>query len=150
MMKQTQSVKPVDPASLRGLSSHAETHWLTFATALRCYARRPAAPTIDHVADRHGPSWLRSALRGEKKPARPSQRPPELDPQTGSLAFLTRGAERLLHEGAQPSSPSPAARETLGGEAVAASLRREEEHQKRLERYLSLAAARVDIARRGL
>ena len=86
-------VTPVDPIALRGLTSHAESHWLTFATAMRCYAQQPTKPDLAAAADRHGPTWLRNALRGEKKPRRP--RPREFE-ASGSLAYLTRGAEEAL------------------------------------------------------
>lgn len=165
MQKTIQSVKPVDPASLRGLSSHAETHWLTFATAMRCYQSQPTQPALRAAADKHGPTWLRSALRGDAK-VRKVERPKELDPNTGALAFLTRGAEAAMRPPeelpAQPSAtanvsqaafepakkpltvsshPTPAPQATFQEQTLDAA------NRERMERYLSMAAARVDRTR---
>jgi len=95
-MKKSPTVAPVDPLALRGLTTHAESHWLTFATAMRCYEQQPSQPELQRAADRHGPTWLRAALHGEKIPKKTIRRPKELDPKTGSLAYLTRGAEEAL------------------------------------------------------
>jgi hypothetical protein len=141
MMKQNQSVKPVDPSSLRGLSSHAETHWLTFATALKCYAQCPTRPEIRRAIDRHAPPWLRGALQEERRGPRSLERPRELDPKTGSLAFLTRGAEASMHPPQDLARALPSAAREEHAEV-------DSKYQDRLERYLSLAAARADVTRR--
>ncbi len=140
MTKPNPSVKPVDRASLNGLPSHAETHWLTFATALKVYAQCPTRPALASAAQKHGPSWLRGALKGKPVTARRIARPPELDPKTGSLAFLTRGAQKALEEGQNEKMQATA--------PIEPSICSEQEHRKRLERYLTLAAARADVHRR--
>lgn len=166
-MDQNPSVKPVDPLSLRGLPSHAETHWLTFATAMRCYARQPTRPALDASADRHGPSWLRSALRKEAPPPRQQQRPREFEPDTGSLAFLTAGAEEALKPPKEPAPPPAPACEPklalshlteetrLGSARVPAhhsdtwaSSSLDAASRDRMGRFLAMAAARADITRR--
>lgn len=168
MTKLNPSVKQVDPASLRGLASNAETHWLTFATALRCYAQCPTQPELRRAAHRHAPSWLRSALRPRATPRphepliQPPPRPPELDPATGSLAFLTRGAEDALRVSSQQSADQ--VRSTTSTSASRSSTptdqwpapahwatpaqTHKDENRDRLERYLALAAARTDVTRR--
>ncbi len=97
-MTKRPTVAPVDLLSVRGLTSHAESHWLTFATALKCYATNPHRSALKKAANRHGPQWLRSALHAEStQTIRPKiRRPKELEPLTGSLAFLTEGAEDAL------------------------------------------------------
>lgn len=102
MKKPHHTVAPVNPASLRGLASHAESHWLTFATAMKCYASQPTQPALRKAAESHGPSWLRAALHGDKK--RPIKRPRELEP-TGSLAYLTAGAEEALKKPEARAAP---------------------------------------------
>lgn len=164
-MAPNRSVKPVDPVSLRGLSSHAESHWLTFATAMRCYAQQPTQPSLAAAADRHGPNWLRSALR--KDTATPRTRPREFEPETGSLAFLTEGAEAAMKPPAEPeaipaprSDPKPEfprrtdemrlppvrGEKTPDAEWASSSL--EAGNRERMERFLTMAAARADITRR--
>ena len=92
-MKKSHTVVPVNAAAVRGLATHAESHWLTFATAMRCYASQPTKPVLRKAAESHGPTWLRAALHGE--PKRQIRRPKELEP-SGSLAYLTAGAEEAL------------------------------------------------------
>jgi hypothetical protein len=60
---------------------------------MRCYASQPTRPALRQAAESHGPTWLRAALHGE--PKRQIRRPKELEP-TGSLAYLTAGAEEAL------------------------------------------------------
>ena len=107
-MKNSPTVVPVDPAALRGLASHAESHWLTFATAMKCYASQPTRPVLRQAVESHGPTWLRAALHGE--PKRQIRRPKELEPN-GSLAYLTAGAEEALKK-PEVSAPPSASRKT--------------------------------------
>lgn len=102
-MKKSLKVVPVDVNALRGLVSHAESHWLTFATAMRCYAHQPTRPLLHQAVESHGPTWLRVALHGE--PKRQIRRPLELEP-SGSLAYLTAGAEEALKKPDESSHAS--------------------------------------------
>ncbi len=111
-MKKRFIAAPVDQLSLRGLTTHAESHWLTFATALNCYAKKPKRSSLKQVANRHGPKWLRAALYAASnsevndRSSSTLPRPKELDPKTGSLAYLTAGAEEALKKPEEKPLPS--------------------------------------------
>ena len=80
------------------MGSHAETHWLTFATAIHCYKLRSTKPQLLDAAMNHGPGWLRRALHQAGEAPQPARRPKEFVPGRGALAHLTAGAEEALRK----------------------------------------------------